>query len=397
MGKIGIIDRLKAIAISSIKTHTVRMSKIIIDKSYRAWLEIDLKKIQSNYQAIKDFVGSKQVMPVLKANAYGLGMKPICKALQMVGADTFGVANVNEALALYKINAKRVQVLGDVTPYEIELAIKKHIILPLSSLETARAISDVALKLGISAQCEILIDTGMGRLGLWWQRAYIELEEILKLPHLKIEGVYSHFPNANEDLEFSKKQIRNLSAIHGWLKKQLGTTLNFHIANSDGINNISQSIEAPFNLVRTGINLYGVYDMQGRQRVNIQSVITLKSRLIAIKTLPAGTSISYGCSDTLTKSTRLGTISLGYADGLPLALSQKGYVMVHGKACKVLGRVTMDYTIIDLSNVPHAKVSDEVICLGDEITVSDWACLKQTHEYEIICSLGNRVDRIYKY
>ena len=361
----------------------------------RAWLEIDLTKIQSNYAALQKMVTPLKVIPVLKANAYGLGMIPIAKALMDAGADSFGLAEVREAVALLDAGAQRVQVLGDVTPAEIDPALDAGVVLPLPAVVTAQEISRRAVAQNKIACCEVLIDTGMGRLGLWWEDAEKELDAILKLPALKIEGIYSHFPDANGNVELSLQQIKRLNHIRAYLQKKCDTPLHFHIANSDGLNNIPSSIEAPFSAVRAGINLYGVYDMQGRQRVEVQSVLSLKSRIIAIKELPAGTGISYGCSEVLTKKTRLGTIALGYADGLPLALSKKGIVMVHGKACRVIGRVTMDYTIIDLSPVPETKVGDMAECLGSEITVDDWARLKNTHEYEIICSLGSRVERVY--
>jgi alanine racemase len=151
--------------------------------------------------------------------------------------------------------------------------------------------------------------------------------------------------------------------------------------------------------VRTGINLHGSFDTAGRRTLHVMPVLTLKTRLTAIRTLPAGTGIGYGHTYRLHHATRVGTVSAGYADGLPLALSNRGYLLIHGVPCPVIGRLSMDYTTVSLESVPEAQVGDEVVCLGGTgihaLTVEDWAALKNTHPYEIICSFGNRVQRRY--
>ena len=172
-----------------------------------------------------------------------------------------------------------------------------------------------------------------------------------------------------------------------------------HMANSDAINNFPITYSSVFNHVRTGINLYGSFDNEGKRVLKLESVLSLKTRLVAVRKLPAGMSLGYGCTYKLLKDTLVGTIAAGYADGLPLALSSRGYVLINNTLCPILGRISMDYTAVSLENVPGVKAGDEVICLGGEginaISVENWAQIKGTHSYDVICSFGSRVKRNY--
>jgi alanine racemase len=168
------------------------------------------------------------------------------------------------------------------------------------------------------------------------------------------------------------------------------------MANSDGINNFPDSY---FNLVRTGINLYGVFDLPGFRVYRLAPCLSLKSRLIARRRLPAGTTIGYGCTHVLSRNAWVGTVPAGYADGVPLAASNSGFVLIRGRACPIIGRISMDYLTVDLAPCPSARVGDAVVLVGKSgtraVTIEDWARLKHTHPYDIICSLGKRVERLY--
>jgi alanine racemase len=178
--------------------------------------------------------------------------------------------------------------------------------------------------------------------------------------------------------------------------QEVGVTFQeVHIANSDGVHNIDSSHKGPFTMVRTGINLYGYFDLEGRKRFNLTQVLTLKSKLIAIRELPKGTTIGYGRTFQLSRNTRVGTVAIGYADGLPIALSKKGFLSVRGMVCPIIGRVSMDYTTIDLTEVEDAEIGDDVICLGKSFEVNEWALQADTITYDIICSIGARVKRVY--
>ena len=177
------------------------------------------------------------------------------------------------------------------------------------------------------------------------------------------------------------------------------TFVERHMAASDAINNFPASTLAPFNMVRTGINLYGYCDNEVAHTMDLQGVVELKTRLAAVRKLPAEATIGYGRTYKLRKNTIVGTIAAGYADGLPLALSNRGYVLINGKFCPILGRLSMDYTTVLLDEVPEAKCGDEVVCIGTQgensILLEEWAQLKGTHAYELLCSFGSRVKRIY--
>lgn len=365
----------------------------------RVRLEISLGTLRENFRKIASAVAPCDVMAVLKANAYGLGVRPIAEALAHAGAVRFGVAEPNEAMGLADIGLP-VQIIGSVLPEEIPAMVQAGIVLPITDFETAEAISSESVKQGRVTRCHFLIDTGMGRLGILAAEAEGVILQAAALPALDIEGIYTHFPVAyHSGGDYTRGQIQTFRTLLAALEKRGLIFKLRHVANSDAVNNFPETRKAPFNMVRTGINLHGSFDSEGQRTLDLKSVLTLKTRLSAVRRLRAGSSIGYGCTYVLPHDMTIGTVSAGYADGLPLALSNRGYVLIHGKPCAVLGRVSMDYTTVDLSQVPEARCGDEVICLGGEgvhaVTVEQWAQLKSTHPYEIICSFGSRVERCY--
>lgn len=365
----------------------------------RVWLEINLKTLQENFQKIAEAVAPAQVITVLKANAYGLGEMPIAKVLAEAGAAAFGVAEPYEALPLLPLG-KPVQILSSVLPEEIEPMIEAGVTLPVTDWETAKRISQTAGKLNKVATVHFKLDTGMGRLGILAKDAPEIIRKVHALPHLHCEGIFSHFPYAYESGSgLTELQMKRFKTVLEEVAKDGITFEKRHIANSDAINNFPSACRAPFNFVRTGINLHGSFDTAGKRALNVTPILTLKTRITAIRTLPAGTGIGYGHTYKLPRETRVATISAGYADGLPLALSNRGSVLIHGVPCPIIGRLSMDYTTVIADCVPEAQVGDEVICLGGSgiqaIPVESWAMLKNTHPYEIICSFGNRVERRY--
>ena len=199
---------------------------------------------------------------------------------------------------------------------------------------------------------------------------------------------------------FTKRQIKLFKEIVSAAEKEGFRFRKVHISASDGINNFPETAKKPFTVVRTGINLHGSSDPYGRKALKVEPVLSLKTRVAQIRELPAGTTLGYGRTWCLNAPTKVATISAGYADGLPLALTNRGFVFIGGKRCKIIGRISMDYTTVDVSEVRNVKPGDEVICFGkcgkDSITPDDWAALKGTHAYDIICSLGNRVQRVVK-
>jgi alanine racemase len=371
----------------------------MLHKHARVWLDINLSTLKDNFKIIKEKVEPCEVLSVLKANAYGLGVQKIASALASAGTHGFGVAEINEALALLPLG-KPVQILGGILPDEIPDAVRGGIIIPVTDYRTARIVSAEAIRQRKTAECHFLVDTGMGRLGIRIEEAEKVISDSHTLPHIKFTGIYSHFPAAYiQDCEYTNAQIKSFKALLRGLADK-GIRFNIvHIANSDAVNNYPKTYMKPFNMVRTGINLHGSFDPQGQRTMNLKSIITLKTRLVAVRKLPAGASIGYGCTYKLPEDAFVGTISAGYADGLPLALSNRGHVLIRGKSCHIIGRVSMDCTTVSLAQIPGAECGDEVICLGGEgplaVSVAQWAQVKGTHAYDIICSFGSRVIRKY--
>lgn len=363
----------------------------------RVWLEVDVGVLQANYLRIARAVAPCRVIGVLKANAYGLGAQPVADALRDAGCRRFGVAELNEGLALAGQGAA-VQILGAVLPDEVEAAVETGIVLPVSDLETARLVSAAAVRSGRRPCAHFLVDTGMGRLGVPLAEAGAMIRQAVTLPQVEWEGIYSHFPVAYHS--GSEYTIGQMDAFEALLASLEADGIRFawrHIANSDAVNNFPRAFRPPYNAVRTGINLHGSFDTEGRRALALVPVLSLKTRLASVRRLPAGASIGYGCTYRLPRAMTVGVVSAGYADGLPMALSNRGTLLVKGIPCPVLGRVSMDYTTLSLESVPDARCGDEVTCLGGQgataVSVEDWAQLKGTHSYDIICSFGSRVER----
>ena len=376
----------------------------------RVQVEIDLKALVRNYRKIAEHVKPMKVLCVLKANAYGLGVGAYAKALAAAGCTMFGVAEPFEALELqksFKVSGfqgpkkPEVQILSSVLPDEIPEMVKQGVVLPVIDVPTAKLISAAAVKARKIAKVHFKLDTGMGRLGILAKDALAVIREVKTLPNLDCEGIFSHCPVAFEPKDpYTKRQIALFKSIVAAAAKEGISFKKVHMAASDAINNFPETAKPPFTLCRTGINLHGSFDPYGRKALKVEPVLTLKTRVAQVRELPAGTTLGYGRTWCLAKPTKVATISAGYADGLPLALTNRGFVFIGGKRCKIIGRISMDYTTVDVSDVKSVKAGDEVICFGkcgnDSITPDDWAALKGTHAYDIICSLGNRVQRVVK-
>ena len=370
----------------------------------RVSVEIDLGALVRNYRKIVAHVKPLKVLCVLKANAYGLGVGAYAQALAEAGCRNFGVAEPFEALELVSVLkrggfAADVQILSSILPDEIAPMVRANVILPVTDLATARLISEAAVSAKTVARVHFKLDTGMGRLGILARDAIETIREVKELPNLDCEGIFSHCPMAYDPKDpFTKRQVALFKSIVGKCAKEDVFFRKVHMAASDAINNFPQASRAPFTMVRTGINLHGSFDPNGRKALKVEPVLSLKTRVAQVRELPAGTTLGYGRTWCLSAPTKIATISAGYADGLPLALTNRGFVFIGGKRCKIVGRISMDYTTVDVTDVKGVKAGDEVVCFGkcgkDSITPDDWAALKGTHAYDIICSLGTRVERV---
>ena len=370
----------------------------------RVRVEIDLGALVRNYRRIQAHVKPMRVLCVLKANAYGLGVGPYAEALAKAGCRDFGVAEPFEALELLGVLrrgrcAADVQILSSILPDEIAPMVKAGVILPVTDLATAKLISAAARRARTTARVHFKLDTGMGRLGILAKDALETIRAVKKLPALDCEGIFSHCPMAYDPKDpFTKRQVALFKSIVAACAKEGIAFRKVHMAASDAINNFPETARSPFTMVRTGINLHGSFDPNGRKALKVEPVLSLKTRVAQVRELPAGTTLGYGRTWCLAAPTKVATISAGYADGLPLALTNRGFVFIGGRRCKIIGRISMDYTTVDVSDVPDVKPGDEVVCFGacgrDSITPDDWAELKGTHAYDVICSLGSRVQRV---
>jgi len=362
-----------------------------MSETARAVLRVDTSGICNNYARIQERVAPCQVMAVLKANAYGLGTRPVAEALLSSNVSRFGVACLDEALSIIDFGIP-VQILGAVLPEEVNECVARNIVMPVSDSNSLDLIVSACNRQNKKARVHVLVDTGMGRLGVCLSQAAALIEKVSELDVVELEGVYSHFPSAFDDPEYSETQINQLLAV---LDVSRCKPPLVHIANSDGINNIPSAFRPPFNMVRTGINLYGYFDAIGQRSMPISPVIELQAKLVAVRQLPAGSTVGYGRTYRLESNQKIGTVAIGYADGLPMQLAQGGELIVRGRRCPVIGRVSMDYTTILLDEVPQAEVGDWVTCLGQSLRLETWAEKKGTIPYDIICSLGRRVRREY--
>ncbi len=366
----------------------------------RVWLEVDLNKVWSNFRKIRDAAAPAQVLAVLKADAYGLGVKPVAECLARAGAAGFCAATLKEALEL-KSFGKPVMILGGVLDSELGDAVANDIILGITDAGCARKISSEAARQGKTAEVHFKLDTGMGRLGILAKDAARIIPEIRRLPNLDYAGIYTHFPSSERgENEENLAQIDRFLKVIDALAEQGIRFRKIHMANSDAVNLLPAVHRPPFTHVRTGIDLHGSFS-RGKDGLGLESVFTLKSRLLTWRKMPAGSPIGYNSTCRLEKDTVLGTVTAGYADGLPLELSNRGSFLIRGKQCPVLGRISMDYTTVSLeafgSELPEPGT--EVTLIGQDngsaVTTEDWVGLRGTHAYDVLCSFGRRVERHY--
>lgn len=370
-------------------------------KSYRpTWAEVDLGAIRYNFLQIKKLIDkTTKVLAAVKANAYGHGVLEVCDVLVKTGLDYIGVATTDEALYLRKNGFKiPILMLSSILTGEIEPIIKNNITQTVADIQLAFAIDRCAARLKKSAKIHIKIDTGMGRIGIWHEEALHFIRRLIRLKNLEIEGIFSHFPSADEDELMTRQQIKDFSYLIDKLEK-IGIYIKYkHMANSIAIVDYKDS---HMNLVRPGIMIYGLYPKPGdhHRKISLRPALSLKSRIVFIKDVPPGRKISYGGTYTTTRHTRVATIPIGYADGFSRQLSNKGSVLIRGRRAPIIGRVCMDQIMVDTGDIPGAMVGDEAVLIGrqrqESIAIEEIARLCDTIPYEVACWFDSRVPRIY--
>ena len=364
---------------------------------------IDLDAIEYNMENMyANLKKETKMMVVLKTDGYGHGAVPIAKMLEEKDyVWGYAVALVEEGLLLLKSGVKKpVLCLGGIFPDQYEAAIRAGIRMNVYTYEMAKAISEKAVELGSTAFVHIKLDTAMSRLGFQISEESVEeIEKISKLPRIEMEGLFTHFAKADEtDKAGANKQME----AYLWMKEKLaGRGIHFayyHCSNSAGIIDLP---EANMDLVRAGISTYGLYPSEevDKSAVALHPAMQIFAHVIHVKWVEPGTQISYGGTFEAKTRMKVATIPIGYGDGYPRSLSNKGYVLIHGKKAPILGRVCMDQMMVDVTEISDVKFGDLVTIVGENegafLPVEELSALSGRFDYEFICDINKRVPREY--
>ena len=378
------------------------------------WSEIDLNAISHNVRELRRITSSgSRFMAVVKADGYGHGAVEVALAALKNGADCLGVARIDEGLHLRRAGITApILIMGYTPPKHSEAIVAHHLTQTVYTFEAAEALSEASARLQMKATVHIKVDTGMGRLGLLPDSPRISMlgkhlpgnaqrviESISRLPHVEIEGIFTHFATADsQDKTFTLQQLERFLEFLDKLKVH---GLEFplrHAANSAALIDLP---ETHLDMVRPGISLYGFYPSAevNRERISLAPAMMFKTRVIHVKMVPAGFHISYGLTYQTENPTVIATVSAGYADGLNRLLSSRGQMLVRGIRVGIVGRICMDLTLLDVGHIPDVCIGDEVVifgCQGQEcIPVEEVAEVQDTIHYEIVTSLASRVRRIF--
>lgn len=373
----------------------------------RTWAEIDLDALRFNYNQIKKSVASgAKLCCVVKADAYGHGALTIASELESLGADCLAVSNLEEALQIRLGGVKcPILILGYTPANCADDLCKYNITQCVYSQDYANALSRSAQKEGITLKVHLKLDTGMNRIGVPLSDEPLKSEienicDICKLPNLDFEGVFTHFAVADEGedgKEFTLLQAKRFKYAVNELKK---SGVNFKICHCANSAAVLDYPEIHFDMVRAGIINYGLYPSSKiNNKIELKSVLMLKSAVSNVKLIKAGDTVSYGREFTAEKELKIITVPIGYADGYPRILSNGADVLVKGKRCKILGRICMDQLMANAEQLDDVKIGDEVTLIGKDvsecITADELAVFQQSINYEVVCDIGKRVPRVY--
>ncbi|MDO8603256.1 MAG: alanine racemase [Candidatus Omnitrophota bacterium] len=369
-------------------------------KFYRPTLaEIDLGAIRHNLEIVSHIVKEDtKILGVVKADAYGHGMREVSKAI-VDCVDYFGVASLDEAADLRKIGIEKpILVIGAILPEEINGVLKLNAIQTVSDLHIPERLSRLAQLKNKKIKVHVKIDTGMGRLGFWHEEAVDFIKKIAKLKNIIIDGIFTHFPNAESDRVFTYNQIKNFKRL---IERLWDNGIDIpvkHTANSMGLIDFKDS---HMNMVRPGLMMYGVYPKKSLMKnILLRPALTLKTKITNLRSMPKGRSISYGMTYVTKKPAKIATIPVGYGDGYSRHFSNKAEVLINGIRCPIAGRVCMDMCMVDVGRLKNVKVADDVILIGSQgreiIRAEELAWLINTIPYEVLCNIGRRVPRVYK-
>ena len=361
----------------------------------RAWVEVDVEAVAHNLGVARRAAEGAQLMPVVKANAYGHGLETVARRLDGEGLAFFGVANVGEARRLAQAGVRTCPfILGPTPPQEREEILLRSWGCTVSTLEEAEHFEALAALHGREMVLHLAVDTGMGREGFLPEQLGSVVPRLRELTHVHVSGVMSHFPAADEDAAFTREQAALFADCVAELRRSFELSY-CHIAASAG----ELGYRVPVaNMVRPGLILYGVSPIESSLAAELRLTLRLLSRVVLVRELPAGHGVSYGRSWVAPQATRVATVGIGYADGWNRHLGGAAGAMVciHGNPCPVLGRVTMDMLMVDVSALPSVAAGDEVELIGACQPVEQVAAWAGTIPWEIFTGLGVRLPRIYK-
>jgi alanine racemase len=359
-------------------------------ETYRCWAETDRTALRHNASVARGRIGAADILAVVKANAYGHGMVGVAEALAE-DVQLFGVANVEEAITLRAAVPHPIIILGPALAAERSTIVERGFIPAVSSFEEAQEYS----RLG-HASINFKVDTGMGRMGVIEAEALWVFERIRALPNLTIHSISTHLPVANEETEYTRDQLARFDRIVRQFRAAAPGDYKVHVLQSAGTLAFN---EKPYEIVRAGIILYGVSPLPEFQKL-LRPAMTWKTRIGLIRDMPKGSSISYGRTFITPRPMRIATLTAGYADGYPRHLSNRdAAVLVRGQRCPLLGRVTMDLMMIDVSNIDNVQVGEEVVLMGQqgdaEIPCAELADKAGTITWDITTRIGARVRRVF--
>ncbi len=368
----------------------------------RCWAEIDLGALERNLKRIRQELPAHiKYVAVVKADAYGHGLHQTVARLMHSGADYFAVANVTEAAAVRELGPGwPILILGSLLPEEDRQVVEYDLIPAISSMAEIERLECVAESAGRTIQVHVKVDTGMGRAGVWHTEAPTLLARLRQSRYLALAGVFTHFSSADSDPVFTEQQRRIFLGVLAHCAVSDPSRLLIHADNSAGLESFSS--DSPFNAVRVGLLQFGIlpYENSLLARVHPEPVFSFHTRVGLLKSVPAGTGISYGRSHIVPRETRLAVLTAGYGDGIPRACSNRAHVLIRGRRCPVLGRVTMDQTVVDVSGVEQVDVGEQATLVGrqgdGQISVAEFSQWGDTIPWETLTSVTKRVARIYR-
>lgn len=378
------------------------MNPLFTTPSPRAWAEINLPAFERNVEKIKASLPPHvRYIAVVKADAYGHGVAYIVERLLQCGIDSFAVANVHEGADVrYIAPQAEIAILGPTLPEELPKAISNDLTVAVSNADEARRLASVANAFSRRARVNVAVDTGMGRMGVWHESAESLFNAVSALPALEWRGVFTHFSSADTSTDYTEEQrTRFLRAVEK-IPASVRERLTIHADNSAGLETFSR--ERPFNAVRVGILQYGWKPAPGTlfEKISPEPVLAFRSRIGLVKNLPAGTPMSYNRTFTLKKNSLVAIVTAGYGDGIPTAASNRAEILVLGHRLPVIGRVTMDQTIVDASSLPEISVGDTATIIGSsgsaEIGIEEFCEHSDCIPWEALVSITKRVPRTYR-